>query len=102
VSGASGERRVGHPGPLIGVFREVDHTDEVIDLVRGDTLVLFTDGVPEARQGDDLYGDRRLVEWLGSHPGTATERSAGLLEEVLAFQGGVPRDDIVILAVGVP
>jgi sigma-B regulation protein RsbU (phosphoserine phosphatase) len=102
VTGAGGPRRAGHPGPLIGVFGHVEHRDEAIDLGEGDTLLLFTDGVLEARHGDELYGDQRLAAWLAAHPGGAEAVSTGLLDEVLGFQGGVPRDDIVILAVRVP
>jgi sigma-B regulation protein RsbU (phosphoserine phosphatase) len=102
VTAAGGPRRAGHPGPLLGVFDHVEHRDEEIELGPGDTLVLFTDGVLEARHGDELYGDQRLAAWLAAHPGGAEAVSAGLLDEVLGFQGGVPRDDIVILAVRVP
>jgi phosphoserine phosphatase RsbU/P len=95
-------RRVGHPGSLVGVFADVTFRDETFRLASGDRLVMYTDGVTEARRGDDLYGDERLLMWLRDHSGSASDVTAGLLQEVVTFQGGLPLDDIVILALDAP
>ena len=95
-------RRVGHPGSLVGAFTDVTYRDETLRLAPGDGLVMFTDGVTEARRDDELYGDERLLTWLRDHPGPSADVTSGLLEEVVAFQAGLPRDDIVILAITVP
>ena len=99
---ASDRRRVGHPGSLVGAFTDVTFRDETLRLAPGDGLVMFTDGVTEARRDDELYGDGRLLMWLRDHPGAAADVTSGLLDEVVAFQAGLPRDDIVILAITVP
>ena len=95
-------RRVGHPGSLVGAFTDVTYRDETLRLAPGDGLVMFTDGVTEARRDDELYGDERLLTWLRDHPGASADVTSGLLEEVVAFQAGLPKDDIVILAITVP
>ena len=78
------------------------YRDETLRLAPGDGLVMFTDGVTEARRDDELYGDERLLTWLRDHPGASAEVTSGLLEEVVVFQAGLPKDDIVILAITVP
>lgn len=90
-------------GPLLGVFDEVDHEICELELAPGEVLVVFTDGVTEARRGDELFGDDRLAALLRSMAG----RSAGkvvdaIAQAVLGFQEGVARDDIAVLAIGAP
>jgi len=52
----------GRPGTLLGVLPVPDLHDSRTVLLDGDSLILFTDGVTEARrQADrDFYGDGRL------------------------------------------
>ena len=69
---------------------------------RDTVLVLYTDGVPEARRDGDFYGDARLLEGGAGQRRTAAAVTEELLADVLEFQGGHPRDDIAIVAVGVP
>jgi|FLYL01.1.fsa_nt_gi serine phosphatase RsbU (regulator of sigma subunit) len=67
----------------------------------GDTLVLYTDGLVEARNGKEEYGMKRLrgkVKDLGNK--SAQEIAAGLLADVRAFTGGrEQRDDITLVVV---
>lgn len=67
----------------------------------GDTLVIYTDGLVEARNGKEEYGMRRLrekVAELGTRP--AAEIAAGVLDEVQDFTGGrVQRDDVTLVVV---
>jgi sigma-B regulation protein RsbU (phosphoserine phosphatase) len=100
---AAGEvSRVGEPGSLLGVLLEVDATDVELTLTPGDTLLMFTDGVLEARRGDEFYGTDRLLE-IVAHPAQgAEESSATVLYDVLIFQEGAARDDIAIVAIQVP
>jgi sigma-B regulation protein RsbU (phosphoserine phosphatase) len=66
----------------------------------GDTLVLFSDGVPDAQNGaEDEFGDDRLLAVLRE---TAAEPAAVTLDRVMAaidaFAGGTPQfDDITLL-----
>ena len=70
-----------------------------------DSLVLFTDGVTEARSQIDrnLYGDDRLhdvVADLGDMP--AGQMADAIQQAVLAFSGREIRDDTVVLVLRVP
>jgi sigma-B regulation protein RsbU (phosphoserine phosphatase) len=103
VRGADGTvTPLGVPGSLVGVFREVAFSTEGVDLRPGDTLVLHTDGVTDAQDGEEHFGEERTraqVAALGPEPAAVTD---GLLAEVLAFQHDEPRDDIAVLALRVP
>ena len=93
---------VGRPGSLIGFYDEVDVTDTELLLDSGDSLVLYTDGVTEGRRGDSWFGEARLTDSIDRGAATAHDLAEGILEDVLAFQGGLPRDDIAVVALRVP
>jgi serine phosphatase RsbU (regulator of sigma subunit) len=67
----------------------------------GDALVLYTDGLVEARNGKEEYGMQRLrqkVAELGAQP--AAEIARGIIDGVLAFTcGGEQRDDVTLVVV---
>ncbi len=70
-------------------------------LERGDSLVLFTDGVTEAKDAArDLFSERRLTDCLGrSNGATAAEQVRDVLRAVDAFtDGAVQADDITLLS----
>jgi phosphoserine phosphatase RsbU/P len=82
------------------VFEDVTFRSADGRLEDGDVLVLYTDGVTEARRGREEFGEERLIELLGRFAGsTAAELTAAVEDEVLAFQEGVARDDIAVLAI---
>ena len=44
-------------GTLLGVLDEPEMTDYELDLYAGDTLLLYTDGVTEAEDSEDEFGE---------------------------------------------
>lgn len=87
-------------GQLLGVLPRVVLAERELELGPSDTLVLYTDGITEGRAPDgDLYGEQRLLATLDRIPGDASAVAAGLVEDVLAFQGGYPCDDIACIVV---
>ncbi len=92
---------VGSPGSLVGVISEVEFTDTELKLAPGDLLVMYTDGVTEGRRGLDFYGEQRLHASVIAHQNSVLPAQA-IVQDVLAFQGGTPRDDIAVIAVRVP
>jgi len=85
-------------GILLGVYPDVTLTEVTFDLNRGEIMVLYTDGVTEARDADELYGPERL-ERAVAPGGPAGDVADRLLADVDAFQHGRQRDDIAILVV---
>ena len=76
-------------------------TSESLDLSPGDTLLFFSDGVPEAfDEADELFGEERLLSHLAGQPGTTAAETVA----VTADGGASPRraakqsDDISIVA----
>ncbi|MBC8161075.1 MAG: PP2C family protein-serine/threonine phosphatase [Roseiflexaceae bacterium] len=61
----------------------------------GDTLMLYTDGVPEAQNAaGQFFESERLFDVARAQHGESAERAlAGLLGEVDRFEGNVPRTD---------
>ena len=92
----------GEPGSLVGAVETATFSAHQVDLAPGDALLLYTDGVTEGRNGDDFFGERRLEEAAAKGAGSAAAMVAVVLDEVLAFQSGDPRDDVALLAVRVP
>lgn len=66
----------------------------------GDSLYVYTDGVPEATNAhEELYGTDRMLEALNQEPGASPEELLRTVkEEIDAFVGDAPQfDDITML-----
>jgi len=69
-----------------------------IDLEVGDLLLLYTDGIIEARRDADFFGEKRLQALLRRKNISVERLPALILHRVLAFSGGELKDDVAILA----
>ena len=92
----------GRCGSLLGVLDKPTLYDTEISLAAGEAVILYTDGVTEARSSTDFYGDDRLAATITANGASATSLVGGILREVLAFQNGDPRDDIAVVAIRLP
>ncbi|HEY8043508.1 MAG TPA: GAF domain-containing SpoIIE family protein phosphatase [Streptosporangiaceae bacterium] len=95
----------GRPGTLLGLLAHPELSDSRVLLRAGDSLVLFTDGVIEARRPADreLYGENRLRGLLATlHEMSAGQIADALQQASLAFSGGKTGDDTVALVLTVP
>ncbi|HEY0358805.1 MAG TPA: SpoIIE family protein phosphatase [Mycobacteriales bacterium] len=94
---------VGVPGTLLGVFDEVDVTDVAVELDDGESLVLYTDGLTEARgDGGSLFGEDRLAAVLSAAAGcTAEEIVERVRAAVAAFRRAGCADDVALLVLRV-
>ena len=76
-----------------------DYLPHHIKMAHGDHLVLFTDGVVDARRGNEFFGEERLLAAVDALRGASAKQMAeGLAEAALAF-GGSLRDDLHITVV---
>jgi serine phosphatase RsbU (regulator of sigma subunit) len=103
---AGGEKRVqtlSKTGMVLGAMPGVSWEKRTVKLNPGDTLVLYTDGVIDAQNGDgDFFGQGRLQEVVQAHAGRpAREVRDGVLRAVQAFTGGTPQFDDITLLVAV-
>jgi PAS domain S-box-containing protein len=90
---------IGCPGRVLGVFSEAELLDTSLRLMPGEALVLYTDGVTEARSPDgDFFGEGRLRQLLSSCAGRdAVTFARRIKDDVLDFQEGSLRDDLAVL-----
>jgi sigma-B regulation protein RsbU (phosphoserine phosphatase) len=81
------------------------YPERVLDIGPGDTLLLYTDGVTEARDGSgEEFGEGRLSDLLARREECCSQGIVGRVrDEVLAFTGaGEFQDDMTILCVRLP
>lgn len=89
-------------GPLIGAFADLVLPECAVDLRPGDMLVLYTDGVTDARSSSgERFEEGRLFEAIAaSRDGSAQDVVQAIASAVAAFAGGAePADDITIVAI---
>lgn len=100
----SGDRisGIGEPGCLAGVLEHASYADTTVALKPGSRVVLSTDGVTEGRRDQEFYGDERFHHVLRTGPPDAAGTVQTVVEDVVTFQAGFPRDDIAVLALRVP
>jgi serine phosphatase RsbU (regulator of sigma subunit)/PAS domain-containing protein len=91
-------REVGTPGPLLGVFESPSWPSDRVSLEPGDQLILYTDGVPEAKGRDQRFGSARLRSSLsGSTDATSAVRSVETALDEFCPSGG--EDDAALVAI---
>jgi len=86
------------PGaPPLGSF-DWEYREQAFTLRRGDGLVLYTDGLVEARRDGELYGDERVLAALADRDDAAPRELVETLRREVA--GYAPRlaDDLQLLA----
>ena len=101
--GRPGLDTVGVPGSMLGMLEVATVREESVDLAPGDVLVLYTDGITEARRDGQFFGDDRVERLVGDAGDlTAQELADALVATAVEFQGGTTRDDIAVLVLRVP
>ena len=85
-------------------LEDLNLTQERLDLLPGDRLILYTDGLTDAQTPDgQFFGIDRLNAWLEPRAGLpAEELCQAVFAELDAYQGGAEQfDDMTLLVVGV-
>ena len=71
--------------------------DARIDLLEGDRLLLYTDGLVEAERGEVCFGRERLLVEVARRPEGGAVLLDALLASALEFSGRPARDDVTLL-----
>lgn len=94
------ERHVGEPGTLLGVIDPVETREVETELRAGETLLLYTDGLPEAGRARRTSGEGHLLELDSAAAHLTLERLLERIERMAVERAeGLLRDDIALLAV---
>lgn len=107
----------GHPAPIVlradgrveqlevfgtaaGVRPQLTYRPAAVALERGDTMLMFTDGVDEARGSAGFYGVERLLRFLPAYAGADPDVVCEAVEQdVLTYLDGNAHDDMALLAI---
>jgi phosphoserine phosphatase RsbU/P len=92
-------------GTVLGAFTSAEFDEGQTTLDEGDLLVIFSDGITEAHDGEgEEYGETRLTEFVvARRRETANNLRQEIFDEVDKWSGGAERGDdqtVVILKLG--
>lgn len=93
--------RIDSTGPVVGVLATAGWQSFETKLAGGDTLVLYTDGLLEARDADgEEFGISRIEEALAGG-GTAREIADRILASANRHSASAREDDLTLIVLGV-
>jgi serine phosphatase RsbU (regulator of sigma subunit) len=91
---------------VLGFLPDQKYSQQTISLKFGDILVLYTDGITEARSPesekteDKLFGEERLIEVLKTNDSlSAREIQAAILQAVSTHTKNTPQEDDITLVI---
>lgn len=98
---ANGISRLTCGGPVLGLFNDAVFNDGSLQLHSGDSVILFSDGVTEARNPrDEEFGEDRLLACVKPlHDRAPAEIAGAIGTAVREFCEGAPQTDDVTIAV---
>ncbi|MGC1107282.1 MAG: SpoIIE family protein phosphatase [Candidatus Acidiferrales bacterium] len=85
----------------VGMFKEAEFASERVSLSAGDYLVIYSDGVSEARNlRDEMFEQERLSSLMRDFSGSTVEQLAEAIRTgVRNFTGGAPQADDITMVV---
>jgi len=91
----------GAGGLVLGAMPGMKYPDHTLQLLPGDRLVLYTDGVTEAfNPADEAYGEERLIAEVRAHgDGAAAALVERICRSVTLFAGAAAQSDDITLTV---
>jgi phosphoserine phosphatase RsbU/P len=91
-------------GQAIGISSAPQFRSMHVRLMAGDTLVLYTDGLTEARTGvaTARFSEEALMEFASARSPTTAATMVNAIRSLLEVFGDGVEDDAAVLAIGVP
>ena len=83
-------------GMLLGIYPDPELVDQRLEMLPGDALVLFTDGLAERRDPKEDH-PARIRELLRSSAGASASETATRLGELAMADNGKPDDDVAVV-----
>ncbi|HMH11778.1 MAG TPA: SpoIIE family protein phosphatase [Edaphobacter sp.] len=93
--------RLGDGGPVVGLLAGATYKQQMLQLLPGDILLAFTDGISEdMNSAEDEWGEDRMIAEAQAHAGlNAAELLQHLFRAADAFAAGAPQHDDMTLVV---
>jgi PAS domain S-box-containing protein len=92
-------RRISPDGLPLGVDPDADYEAQAFQVYEDDTIFMFTDGIVEARNGPNFFGEdgvERILRQTASLP-HAHDIGVGLFDAAKMFAGGKLKDDACLV-----
>ena len=88
-------------GIAMGIEADSTWSTDTVAIEPGDILVLYTDGIPDARDQDgDFFNDEAIIEIVRENSDRAAhEIQSSIINEVQKFSAHTPQDDDITLMV---
>ena len=87
-------------GAVLGVFADWNYQDASVELIPGDLLLLFTDGITEAtNESAEEFGEQRLISAVTNLTAHESNAPSQVLEQVKSFCGLRMSDDATFVVV---
>jgi serine phosphatase RsbU (regulator of sigma subunit) len=102
IVGGTAVRSLAATGVPVGMLDDFPWTAGETTLAPGDTLAVFSDGIPEAQHGQDFFGFDRVKAVLAERASTPDLAllADGVIDDIDAFAAGEHRaDDVTLLLV---
>ena len=95
--------RLAEGGPVLGVFNDAAYEQGHTGISAGDRVILFTDGVTDARNAaDEEFGEERLIATaVANRTCSAPALEARLSAAVSSFTSNTLQDDATLIVVAV-
>ena len=93
--------RLGACGMPVGIAAEAPYTEARVELLAGDVLLIYSDGISEANnEAEEELGEEPLIDVVRGHAGaTAAELQQRIDAELARFTGSAPQYDDMTLVV---
>ncbi|HEY2631851.1 MAG TPA: SpoIIE family protein phosphatase [Solirubrobacteraceae bacterium] len=93
---------IGEHGTLLGVLDPIEVGLTRVELQPGDTLLLYTDGLPDAGGAGVQLGERAMIEMCRKAPRASLKGMLAHIErEAVEYAEGSLRDDLALLGIRV-
>lgn len=86
-------------GPVVGVMKNLEYASETIGFSNGDRLIMYTDGVIEARnEHRELYDSHRLKEMIIANKNQNLRDFVSIIyNDIIKFKNNTPNDDDIAM-----
>lgn len=86
-------------GMLLGPFEPWEGQERRATIHAGEALLLYSDGVTEARRGREIFGQDRLADVVAGADASSAHLLTMAVREAVADFATVPTDDLAVMAV---